>query len=595
MGSQIYDLGSSRSHGHGRIICKPSILFDELHAFWFIEFLQATCAAFVEVIAATSPDRPVAVVIDNSPGYVGIAPAVQEWLTDLGPHRGKFLTVASLDTQDLVSCGNAVHGLHALFTRKWNTSRKFVQACQGDEKGAPLNLERDEQAFFLKLAECSASTGTLRGAAGCPDSLAGNDLSFYREPGDSHPQSPVRYQGLLINRVPRLVKRGTYQYDKDEVGSLLHRSHSDVVRSLIGDERGDYRQWMVSYDEYIEYQFIQSMISRRNGRRSHRQHYAEEVMERLMERRPIPPDEPVQAILRTGRGWTPSALDNLRQYVRALHGIALSGIRLLDQQGFAHLTRLIQDEWLPGNILQDFRNAMRDILLDTGFPHFEFVPWEEDSGLVHPEVMELVDRLRRIMRRHIEEVPVPRKLMEQFIPSLAAVVGLSLSGPMWHSPFIKEFGDLFALIATAEALHWAHREHGAKSETSLQRFLASDSLTKRDADKFHFKFHLHPRWHEEGCISRLYSACACAQARLLDLRQDTEFLIHLMRRLVKEETYEAPVLPYVRGVADNVIVKKTVSHEAGHMQIAKGFSSAQYMDEFSAVLERILKRWEGEA
>ena len=87
------------------------------------------------------------------------------------------------------------------------------------------------------------------------------------------------------------MKRGIYQYNKDEVWSLLHRSQSDVVRSLLGDERSYDRQWMVSYDEYIEYQFIQTLISRRSGRRSHRQHYAEEAMERLLERRPVPSEE----------------------------------------------------------------------------------------------------------------------------------------------------------------------------------------------------------------------------------------------------------------------------------------------------------------
>lgn len=595
LGSQIYDLNGSGSNGQARIICKPSILFDELHAFWFIEFLQGICMEFMNAFATSGLEQPIAIVIDNSPGYVGIAPAIQEWLTDLGPRKGKFLTVTSLDRQDLASCGNAVHGLHALFTRKRNTSRKYLGACQGREGDNAIALDQEEQAFFLRLAEGSPSRDSGRNTVRYSDVLSGNGLEFYRGNEQAALRSPGHYQGLLINRVPRLVKRGTYQYDQDEVGMLLHRSPSGVVRELLGDERGDYRQWMVSYDEYIEYQFIQSMISRRNGRRSHRQHYAEEVMERMMARRPIPSEDPVQEILRSGQEWNPTALDRLRQYIRNLHDIVLSGVRLLEQQGFGHLTRLIQDKWLPGNVLQDFRNAMRELLLDPDFPHFEFVPWEDDTGPVNPEAMELLEQLPHIIKRHIEKAPVPIKLVEQFVPSLAAVVGLSMSSLMWHSPVIKEFGELFAVIATAEATHWARRQGKMKSEMSMQRFLASDSLGGKDIERFRFEFHLSPQWNDEVCVSRLYSACACAQARLLDLRQDTEFLVYLMRRLVHEEVSKAPVLPYIRGVAEKVIVKKTTSHEAGHREIAKGFSSAQYMDEFSAVLERILKRWEGDA
>ena len=130
-----------------------------------------------------------------------------------------------------------------------------------------------------------------------------------------------------------------------------------------------------------------------------------------------------------GREWNPSALDHLRQYVHTLHNIALNGMRLLDQQGFSHLTRLIQNEWLPGNILQDFRNAMRDIPLDTDFPHFEIVPWEDDTGPVNPEAMKMMSHLPRIIERPIEEAPVSRKLVEQFIPSLAAGHGLVVEQP----------------------------------------------------------------------------------------------------------------------------------------------------------------------
>ena len=270
LGSQIYDLGGGEDNGQSKILCKPSILFDELHAFWFIEFLQGICMAFMDALARVSSGRPIAIIIDNSPGYVGIGPAVQEWLTDLGPKHGKFLTVTSLDRQDLASCGNAVHGLHALFTRKWSTSRKYLLACEEGKNDTAISLGQEEQAFFLKLAEWHGPTKTVSGTAECSDILSGNNLAFYREQKQSTPSPPKCYQGMLMNRVPRLVKRGTYQYDRDEVRKLLHRPQSDVVRSLLGGERGDYHQWMVSYDEYIEYQFIQSLISRRHGRQSRR-------------------------------------------------------------------------------------------------------------------------------------------------------------------------------------------------------------------------------------------------------------------------------------------------------------------------------------
>lgn len=111
-------------------------------------------------------------------------------------------------------------------------------------------------------------------------------------------------------------------------------------------------------------------------------------------------------------------------------------------------------------------------------------------------------------------------------------------------------------------------------------------------EDFFPELEIHPRWLERGLLSCLYRACASAQARVLDVRRDAEFLIALIQQLVVEDIREAPVLPYIRGVAEKVIVRKTISHESGHREIAKGFSSAQYMDEFSEVLEKVIRRWE---
>jgi hypothetical protein len=121
--------------------------------------------------------------------------------------------------------------------------------------------------------------------------------------------------------------------------------------------------------------------------------------------------------------------------------------------------------------------------------------------------------------------------------------------------------------------------------------LASESLREVEPEEFFRELEIHPRWLERGLLSRLYRACAAAQARVLDVRRDAEFLIALIQRLVVEDIREAPVLPYIRGVAEKVIVRKTISHESGRRQIAKGFSSAQYMEEFSEVLEKVIRRW----
>jgi hypothetical protein len=65
-----------------------------------------------------------------------------------------------------------------------------------------------------------------------------------------------------------------------------------------------------------------------------------------------------------------------------------------------------------------------------------------------------------------------------------------------------------------------------------------------------------------------------------------------MRQMVEQELHETPVMPYVRGIAEKVIIGKTITHETGRKQIMQGFAKAQYMEDFSAVLERTLKQWQ---
>jgi len=600
IGSQIYDLDASPAEESiDTCICKPSILFDELHAFWFIEFLQKICEAFIDVIRDNESDRAVAVVVDNSPGYVGIAPAVQEWLTDLGPERGKFLTISSLDKQDLLSCGHAVHNLHQLYARKWRASRKFVDATAPErEAGEELQLSRNEEGFFLRLAEVTSLPHVSNETSGLKSGLNADELLFYRvddaELGGAYLNQPEGYQGLVINRVPSLVKRGVYAYDTEKVYSFMHQKGSNLVQCLLGDNARRYADWMVSYDEYIEYQFLQPMISRRVGRISRRKSRFEEFMRAIEERHSIPSDEVLQDMLNEGKGFHPGMMREVSMYLRKVHESVTGVIRLVEQSGFPYLTGLIQDEWLPGNILRDFRVAMQEAFLEMEGPSIEFAPWELGEDRIGKESWMFIRKFRRSMERYMIErdMPIPTEAAEKFLSSLTVVMGLSTSGRWMRREVGVEFAELCGSIAAIEALHWMRRRKQSKKRLGIQRFLASESIREREHEKSFRNLEIHARWLDRGLLSRLYRACTRAQARVLDVRRDAEFLVALIQRLVVEDIRKAPVLPYIRGIAEKVIVRKTISHESGHRRIAKGFSSAQYMDEFSEVLEKVITRWE---
>jgi hypothetical protein len=599
IGSQIYDLSNSSSE-EVETICKPSILFDELHAFWFVEFLQEICTAFVEVVREENPKRSVAVIIDNSPGYIGIAPAVQDWLTDLGPEKGKYLTVSSLDKQDLLSCGYAIHDLHRLYTRKWDASRKFAEAMHNEkDSGMELRLTPDEERFFLRLVETKPPSSFLKKPTECSVDVTDTGLSFYhgnnKNKGEIYRNKPEKYQGLLINRVPRLVKSGIYAYEAEEVYSFLHRRASHLLSRLLGDDMKNFAAWMVSYDEYIEHQFFEPIIYRDEKWMPPRmRHFEEELMRFIAKRHFSYRDEIFQSILIQGHIVHPKKLDELRLAIRKCHESIIDVIRFIEESGYGHLTRLIHDEWLPNFFLKDFRIAIHRALLETGLPFIEYELWEIEDMSAGPEEMEIIEGIGYEAKNLLKKMDssIPFELLQQFLPSLSVLVVLATSQP-WRSPLGKEFTRLVGSFAVIQAIHWKQSKDRLRNEKrSLQEFLAGEKVTYKELKKFHLESIFHPSLEKSQSLPQLYYYCTSAQARLLDIQQDTDFLIDIIQRLVKEEIHKTPVLPYIRDTIEKVIVNKSMSHDAGRRQIAKGFSSAQYMEEFSSVLEKVLARWE---
>jgi hypothetical protein len=92
IGSDIYD-------ENGSIIIDPRDLMDDLHSYWFLEMIKGIAYDYCK----DSHSQKVAVVLDNSPGYVGIGKSIREWLTSDKDVKAKFVLVSSLDEQDIDS------------------------------------------------------------------------------------------------------------------------------------------------------------------------------------------------------------------------------------------------------------------------------------------------------------------------------------------------------------------------------------------------------------------------------------------------------------------------------------------------------------
>jgi hypothetical protein len=64
-----------------------------------------------------------------------------------------------------------------------------------------------------------------------------------------------------------------------------------------------------------------------------------------------------------------------------------------------------------------------------------------------------------------------------------------------------------------------------------------------------------------------------------------------MQFIVKGETESRELFPFVRGIAEAVIVEKTLAHEDVPKQMAKALMAAEYFAEFDGVLTNTLSDW----
>ena len=579
IGSAIYS-----SEG-GKLICKPSILFDELHAFWFAKYLGEICVRFQE---AVGKQKRTAIVIDNSPGYVGIGPTIQEWLIDGGVDINKFLFVSSLDAQDLAACLKGMDALHSTYTGKWRVAKELAEqrnSKTGRTKKSRPEWDGDEMRFVLRLLENGATD------------LMNGELGFYLnrgfkpylnekgQLGDAFEEKVEKYQGIVVNRVPRRFKKGWWVYRIDS-----DKEKDSKVRKLLRDEEhwGEVStEIMIEYNEYIESQFGVQAVHREQKWARHPEELewildpARTAVESLRERR------------HTERGELVEFWKRLNDYQTIIDDLL---VRLAGEPMYA-LRDLIKDEWQPKAIAADFQRGVLRIWQHEWPPFRKWIRSEDIEHRIHE-----MERIQKIVRMEIEEYFHNKKLKRDiliyepiiFSGSAALIMALQNLTENTFEEATHELGRTVGVICSLEVEYWMRERNSKKS---IAMFLAQEKFSDEKwlwkTDRIHPNL---PSVEHKSEIRGLYESFAKTQARILDLDQDVEFLISMITQVVRDEMRDEKsgegLLPYIGGVADKVIVDKKISHEEGMEECSKGFRIAESLGQFEEILSNTLTRWE---
>lgn len=195
--SNIYDIPEGT-----QLIEDPRVLNDAFHAYWLLEYVKGICKSFTE---AVGPEQQIAFIFDNSPGFSSIENAIHDFLTDLGPEKGKVLLVSSIDPQDINACRQSVSIIENLYKEK-TAAGEFYRSLIKDGKG----VKRDSPAFKAVWNSLCATDGRYPKYYACRHT---NEIQFIN---------------LLVNKVPKRIFENLFEKDilkRDTEKAVAFQNH----------------------------------------------------------------------------------------------------------------------------------------------------------------------------------------------------------------------------------------------------------------------------------------------------------------------------------------------------------------------------------
>lgn len=316
IGSDLYE--------NDELVCDPRILVDELHSVWLIQNLQEVSACFSKY--SDEKGLPAVIIIDNSPGYIGLSRGIHEWLTDLGPDCSRFLLVSSLDSQDVSSSISAAKEIERLQTGKIRVSSYFYHLANGGEdipeEDAFLSNNSSFKRYFYSLVEK-------------------DDIKKEAEKGRQYVISDYLY--ILFNKVMDECFDKDYYFDFKE---CLHDDKSmDLLLRLYGNDLDSKHLPFIPFDQSLQFQFFDNFLRNKQGDTS------DYWVKRFSELKKKTDDLFLQS--------------NIVNTAYQLNGFLERLRKSLIEKGLRRLNSNIRESWLPTYCFEDLKKAIEKIAYYT--------------------------------------------------------------------------------------------------------------------------------------------------------------------------------------------------------------------------------------
>lgn len=243
--------------GLGRLSDGTSVLFDSLHASWFLEMLKELVLECSNAWKRAHSEKALAVIFDNAPGYSGIESALEDFLTDIGPERAKFLFVASPDFQDRKASSTAMRRVVGMYKDKQAAAKAYLS----EDSLAISRLTQRQEEFFFRLVESSpdipASCASPKPTKSKHPTCVDCNLCFYRT-GRAEEENVdlLSFVQMVINKIPQDIT------DK-KLGEALppYESIPPDISTVIKENPLDGKQ-TIQFLPDLAYQFFGSCLTK---------------------------------------------------------------------------------------------------------------------------------------------------------------------------------------------------------------------------------------------------------------------------------------------------------------------------------------------
>ena len=517
------------------LLYNPSLLLDNLHVYWLTKLITSICEGFANCF---KDRKPSVIILDNSPGFVGIGKAVHDIMTDIGPERAKFITVSSLDIQDFESSLKSVCALHRQYTDKYYGAR-YPETQKGDEK------------FYAQVQ------------------LSGNsEYIYYRT--QKRLSDLKSYQGLILNKVAKGIVEGRTRYDFKKG---LTPTLEEIYEGLYEDRIKDY---LVPFDNVLLTQFY-GVFEEKQGAQNENLSTLKKRLATIewqikmldeLDAKVLPYD-----LLRRADGFD-KTIDTLKGALIA--------------SGYDVIASKFNPDWSPVEPLR----KMIAVLKDIGFTSESFelyVPrrnrMEREMGYFHGIASKAIT--------FAEEQKQELVWLASAVASVACELSFCYSNKiLWNNNRAwsndetwcaskEKWANMVNDAMTDWMLGIAYGYSNFKSERpSLAAYVLSDDASFYDN-------YLRELFDRNEFLSTLKSFVS----RLIDLGPDMQTLVNLIRAITvnNEESYSVDV-DFVPFLNHKIIDKKYDYGLANDMMYSE-LRDSDYMAAFKEVLARVIHNW----